>query len=190
MVKKELIVLAAAAILALSNLAVASDVGFKGANLRLGYVSPEGDIASAIGFGGGVDLGTLGKINSDIENIGWEAVIFYWSKSYDVGFRDWKYSDLAIKVNVKYNFPAQRVNPYVGAGLGIHMFSWEWERPPHHEFAYERFERSDTKLGLQLLGGLQYPVSEKVGIFGELEFDLADPNQLMISAGASMKFGQ
>jgi opacity protein-like surface antigen len=185
-----LILLAVLAVFVLACFASASDVGFKAANLRLGYVSPEGDIESTIGFGGGVDLGTIGKINSETENIGLEAVIFYWSKSYGLGDWDWKYSDLAIKVNAKYYFQAQNVKPYAGAGLGLHLYSWKWEHPSHPGFSSANADGSDTKIGIQLLGGVEYPVSEKVGIVGELEFGFDDPNQLIISAGASMKLGQ
>ena len=182
-------VLILAAVLAGTCAMAASDIGFKGADLRVGYVSPEGDIESTIGFGGGIDLGTI------TENIGLGVVVFYWGKSYDVGIYSWTFSDFAIKVNGKYYFPMEKMKPYVGAGLGIHMVSSKWEQPPYtiggYTYGGGSVSASDTKFGFHILGGVEYPINEKIGVLGKLEYGLvSDVNQLIIGAGVTYKFGK
>jgi opacity protein-like surface antigen len=188
--RKAILVLVIMAIFAGSNAMAASDIGLKGVNLRVGYVSPEGDIESTIGFGGGVDLGTI------TPNIGLGVVLFYWSKSYDVGIYSWTFSDFAIKVNGKYYFPMEKVKPYVGAGIGLHMCSSKWENPaytpyPGYTVPGGSETSSDTKFGFHVLGGVEYPINEKVGLLAELEYSLvSDVNQLIIGAGVTYKLGK
>jgi opacity protein-like surface antigen len=172
------------AIFACTSAMAASDIGFKGANLRIAYVMPEDPIEATIGFGGGVDLGTI------TENIGLSVAVLYWSKSYDVGTYSWKYSDFAIKVNGKYYFPAEKMKPYVGAGLGIHMYSFEWEAPAFMGYGGGTVTDSQTKFGFHALGGVEFPLGDKLGAFVEAEYDLADIDQFIIGGGVSMKFGK
>ena len=188
MVKRTVFVLMIGAIFACTSLALGADIGFKGAHLRAGYVMPEDPIESTIGFGGGVDLGTI------TDNIGLEVQVFYWSKSYDVGTAEWTYSDLAIKLHGKYMFPMETFTPYIGGGLGFHMYSFEWEQPSYsvggYTFAGGTYDDSETKIGFHFLGGLQYPFSEKISLIVEAEYDLADLDQFIIGGGVAMKFGQ
>jgi opacity protein-like surface antigen len=180
--KKTLFVLLVMAVFACS--AVAADIGFKGANLRLGYVMPEDPVESTIGFGGGIDLGTI------TENVGLDVIVLYWSKSYDVNAANWTYSDLAIKVHGKYYIPMENLKPYVGAGVGLHMYSFEWEQPAIGWLEAGTYDDSDTKFGIHFFGGMEFPLSDKMGAFVEAEYDLADLDQFIIGGGVSMKFGQ
>lgn len=182
--KKLLVCLMIGAIVTWASVAFASDIGFKGANLRLGYVMPEDPIESTIGFGGGLNMGNI------TDDIGLEIVLFYWSKSYDVGIVEWKYSDFAIKVHGKYFFPQETFTPYVGGGLGFHMYSFEWEQPASAYWPAFTFDDSETKIGIHLLGGIEYPFNEKMSGIAEIEYDLADLDQFIISAGVEMKFGK
>jgi opacity protein-like surface antigen len=188
MVKRTAIVLMIGAILACTSLALGADIGFKGAHLRVGYVMPEDPIESTIGFGGGVDLGTI------TENIGLEVQVFYWSKSYEVGTAEWTYSDLAIKAHGKYMFPMEKFTPYVGGGIGFHMYSFEWEQPeyttPYGTYGGGTFDDSETKIGFHFLGGLVYPFNDKISLIVEAEYDLADLDQFIIGGGVGMRFGQ
>jgi len=186
--RKAILLLTIMAIIAGTTAMAASNLGFKGANLHLAYVMPEDPIEATIGFGGGLNLGTI------TENIGLGVDILYWSKSYDVGTYSWKYSDLAIKVNGRYYFPMEKMKPYVGAGLGFHMYSWKYDEPTYTyggvTYGGGNVSESDTKFGFQFLGGVEYPLNEKMGLFAEAEYDLADIDQFIIGAGLSMKFGK
>ena len=57
-----------------------SNIGLNGIGGKIGYVDPEGDMESTIGFGAVADLGTI------TPKIALEADVFYWGKSYDEHF--------------------------------------------------------------------------------------------------------
>ena len=182
--KKLLVCVMVGAIVAWAGFAMAADIGFKGANLRVGYVMPEDPIEATIGFGGGVDLGTI------TDNIGLGVVVFYWSKSYEVATAEWKYSDLAIKLHGKYMFPMEKFTPYIGGGIGFHMYTFEWDQPASAWWPAQTYDDTETKIGFHFLGGLEYPFNEKISLIVEAEYDLADLDQFIIGGGIAMKFGQ
>jgi opacity protein-like surface antigen len=118
----------------------------------------------------------LGEITS---GIGLYPEVLYWHTSKDMGAGvTWSVSDFAINANAHYNIKVKgSVMPYVGAGLGLNFLS--------NTVQVGNTERaaSNSRLGINLLGGADYAVNKKLRIGGELRYVLAsDYNHLLIQA--------
>ena len=155
-----------------------TDLGPKGVGGFLGYVDPE-HVGGTLGLGAVVDMGTLTpKLGLDLE-------MLYWSKSKGPSGREVSWRDLTLAAHAKYRFslPGSSVEPYLGGGIGPHFVKSEHEQT--------NTSASDTKFGLHLLAGAEYPASLKVTVFGEWRYAIvSDFNQFAIFAGAKYKLGQ
>ena len=166
-----------------------SDIALKGAGGRLSYISPK-DVDGTIGFGVFADLGTI------TPEIGLEAGIDYWSKSWDILTASAKWRDIVLSGRAKYQFEVSnpKFKPYAGAGLAIHLLKYTFETPRVSVYGVTvggDIEDSSTKIGLDLLGGTGYEVSEKVDVVGEIMYRIvSDVGQFVISGGFVYWLGQ
>jgi len=143
--------------------AASAKIGFMGIGGRVGYVKPEDPIDGTFGVGVVADLGTI------VPALGLEAAVDYWSKSYDDSFMgsdaEWTYNDIIISATAKYMIPTQgSVMPYVGGGLAVHMFSWEWTCSYSYngyfdELVEETCDDSKTEFGFHAVGGIKTALS-------------------------------
>lgn len=82
--------------------------------------------------------------------------------------------------NVHYAFPLENnasILPYAGGGLSIVRASVEGD------FPVGRVKESDTEMGLNLLGGLQFRSFGAMRPFAELRYNTVGQGQLVISGG-------
>ncbi|HEY2923431.1 MAG TPA: outer membrane beta-barrel protein [Candidatus Eisenbacteria bacterium] len=145
-------------------------LGFKGLGGRIGFVDPE-DASSALGLGIHIDAGEF------VQNVHLMPMVEYWK----VGVGGVDISDLMIGMDVDLDFPVEggRLVPYAGGGLGFHFLKAE------SPFG----EDSDTKLGLNIQGGIRNQVMPNLGIFGEVKYAfVSDANQLKIMGGFTYNF--
>jgi len=85
-------------------------------------------------------------------------------------------------VNVDFPLQGGRFTPYLGGGLGLNFLSFDSNAP-------NSVSANDTKLGLNLLGGMRNDVMPNLAIFGELRYSfVTDANQLKILGGFTYKF--
>lgn len=127
-----------------SGVAFSQSMGFKGVGGRLGFVKPN-NIDGAVIFGAHVHLGEI------IENLVLMPSIDYFSKS-SVDF-------FSINGNVKYYVPAsESINVFGGGGLAIVHTS----APSVNVPGVGKVGGSDTKLGLNILGGADFPVADNL----------------------------
>jgi opacity protein-like surface antigen len=119
-----LAILAMGAILGTSA-AQASDIGLYAVEARIGWVSiDEGDAGSTYGLSLGADLGRLSP------ELRLEAGLDYWTKSWDVGYTDWSWSNVAFLGNIRYDFTKEsKFVPYAFGGMAICIQSWNWDWP-------------------------------------------------------------
>ena len=97
------------------------------------------------------------------------------------------YRDIAILTSGKYSFPVpeSKFVPFLGAGLGLHLFKHEVDLP-----FFGKQSDTDTKFGFHLLGGSEMELSPMIDGFAELRYCLvSDINQLWIFAGIKYKLG-
>lgn len=141
-----------------------------------GYVDPS-DVGGSIWFTGNTRFHVA-------SNVVVEPELGYWQKSESYqGLVDASVKDFDFGANVLYVFPSKSsVSFWAGAGLGAHVLKGEVGAPG---FAASD---SETKLGGQLLAGLDYEVGSSIALFGAARYDLvSDFNQFKLYAG--LRFG-
>ncbi len=148
----------------------ATNIGLKGIGGRVGFVDPElGD--------GTFTLGVVADMGTWTDNLPWEIAITYWSTGEDIngyaGSYEWNYTNIAIRNTVAYHFELDKnLFVYPGAGLGLNLYSFDWNGPNG-----SKFDDSETDLTLIILGGLQFPITGNWHGQAELQFDIGDPDQ-------------
>jgi outer membrane immunogenic protein len=158
-------------------------IGFYGIGGGLGFtnVSFSSESMSGISFHARAELGEI------IENLYIVPELSYWSVSKDFGDDDifggnyeWSVSDFAINANVQYRFDMEgSIAPYVGGGLGLNFVSSTVDVP-----FFGSVSASDTKIGLNLLGGAHMNLEGKYKPYAEFRYVVvSDINHLMIMAG-------
>jgi opacity protein-like surface antigen len=176
--------------LAWQNASAQTDLGFKGAGLRLGVVAPN-DVDATFGVGVFTDLGTISPL------FGLEAYGNYWSQTESVlGFADATIRDIAIGGRTKYLIPVNntKVQPFFGAGLGLHFVTAKVSMPEQDigGFIIPATEVSDsaTRLGLDLGGGMSVPMSVSTKFLSEIWYTVAsDVAQFQLNVGVQYNFG-
>ncbi|MCI0556095.1 MAG: outer membrane beta-barrel protein [Anaerolineae bacterium] len=137
-----------------------AQLGLYSIGAGVGYVSVANDIGGGIGFGAGANLGEIAPGFSLRPEIG------YWSVSNDQFGVDVTTSDFIINGNVIYSFMnGMEKSPfYAGAGLGLNFVSAEVSA-----FGFTA-SGSETRLGINLLGGAVFPVSPQIMLGGEARY--------------------
>ncbi len=146
-------------------------LGFKGIGGRIGMVDPEGG-SSTLDLGFHVDFGEIAQ------NIHVSPIAEYWS----VGVSGFDISDFSLGADVMFDFPLQdsRITPYAGGGVGMHWLSADLPSGGSN---------SDTKLGLNLQGGVRTDAMPNLALFGELRYNfVSDANQLKVLGGFTYRF--
>jgi len=108
----------------------------------------------------------------------------YWSVGTDVGAYSADFKDLAFAADVNVDFPLQggRFTPYLGGGLGLNFLSFDSTVPGVSS-------NNDTKLGINVLGGMRNDVMPNLSLFGELRYSfVSNANQLKLLGGFTYRF--
>lgn len=146
-----------------------TNIGLKGIGGRVGFVDPEGG-------DGTFTLGVVADMGTWTENLPWEVALTYWGTGEDVGAYEWSYTNIAIRNTVAYMFEVgNKLYVYPGAGLGINLYSFDWEGP-----GGATYDDSETDLTLMILGGFQFPITKNWHGQTELQFDIGDPDQTTV----------
>ncbi len=151
---------------------------------HLSYIKPQ-DIDGTIGFGLNSDLYQF----TDVIHL--EANGDYWGKS--VGGVDFR--DIALGGTVKYYLgqPGASAQPFLAGGLGLHFFHGGADIPIYDDtfqiIGTESVSSNDTKLGLDLGGGVLFGSSPTTKFLGELRYRVvSDVSQLCLTAGMVFNF--
>jgi opacity protein-like surface antigen len=83
-----------------------------------------------------------------------------------------------ININANYAFGSETIRPYGLAGLNITTVKID----------FLGSSISNSEFGLNLGGGLQYFVAEKVAVYGEARYVVSEFDQLVIGAGVVIQF--
>ena len=167
--------LALSGALALADTAPGSHgLGFKGLGARIGFVDPEG-ASSTVALGLHLDAGEF------VQHVHVMPLLEYWK----VGASGVDLSDLMIGSDINVDFPIEggKIIPYAGGGLGLHFLKVnDPSLPPG-------VDNSDTKLGLNMQGGIKNQMMPNLGVFGELKYSfVSNANQLKIMGGFTYNF--
>jgi opacity protein-like surface antigen len=171
-------------VLAAGSAMAQSNIGMRAVGGSLALVSPE-NVDGTVGLGVFADLGTI------TPNIGLEPMLEYWSTSQEAFGAKASLRDVSLGCRAKYYFETTnpKLRPYAGAGLGLHFLHAEasYSSPGFPTYSSDA---SDTKLGLDLGGGLMTPIGPKNDLHFELWYGLvSDASQLALRVGLSHKLG-
>jgi opacity protein-like surface antigen len=152
-------------------------LGVRGVGASVGFVDPEGG-SSTVSLGLHMDAGTFAP------NLHLKPYFQYWSVSASSGGYDISNSDMAFAFDVNYDFPLQgaRVTPYIGSGLGLHFLKSDASVPGGGS-------NSDTKVGIDLQGGIRTPVMPNFALFAETRYTfIQDDGEFNILGGFTYLF--
>lgn len=162
-----------------------SNLGFKRIGAAVGYVSPE-DLDGTFSIGAFADMGTI------TPKISLEPRLDFWSWSDESFGVKSSVSDVTLGARGKYWFEVtnSRIRPFAGAGLGIHFLHAKVDIPAQGGAPAMTEEDSTNKLGLDLGGGIQTPMNERMDFHAEVWYGVvSDFNQLSLRVGVSQKIG-
>lgn len=128
-----------------------------------------------INFADETDIGVGARLSADLGGYpGWEIL-----GSFDVYFPDRDFDFWEINGNVAYNIDARSttVFPYVGGGLNIAHVSRDDGAGPGDG------DRSDTDLGLNVLGGVKFAADGPLTPYAELRGTIEGADQLVVTVG-------
>jgi Outer membrane protein beta-barrel domain len=154
-------------------------LGLKAVGFQAGLVSPE-DMDATFGLGAFADLGML------TPNVRLRTHLDYWSKSEDEFGAEFSVRDITLGARAHYLIPmtSSTIQPYAGAGFGLHFL--------HAEMSDlgVTVDDSSTKLGIDLGGGLAWPMSPSADLMAELWYGIVDDaSQMSMRAGMSFRLG-
>jgi len=165
-------VIVTAGLLAAPALAQDNSIG-----LGVGFVDPE-NVGGTAWFTANAQIKVADRIVVQPE-------AGFWTKSEDyLGLASASIKDFNVGANVLY-MPATKSDFQfgIGVGIGLHILSGEVG-------VLNLFSESDseTKLGIHLLGQGDYKLSDSVGVFAAVRFDLvSDINQTKVYGGVRFK---
>jgi len=164
---------------------------FAQSNLSLRAVGVSAAFVNAENLDGTFGLGVFADMGQITPQIRLEPSIEYWSKSEESFGAKASLSDLAIGARGKYYFEvtSPKIHPYAGAGLGLHFLHAESSvsMPGYPTFSADA---SDTKLGLDIGGGMETALSPKHDFRAEAWYGIvSDASQFSLRVGVSQKLG-
>ena len=176
--------LLAVAVVMLTITAVSSaQLALKGIGGAIGFAS-----ISYSGSTGGSQSGFLIGAHADLGEFTKDIEFFpdvqYFSTSKDVSGGTEKISDFAINANVHYNIAMEgMLKPYVGAGLGYNSLSFTGTANLGPFGSYS-VTASDSRIGINLLAGVNYRLNDMLTLVVEPRYVLAsDFNHFIVKAG-------
>lgn len=159
-----------------------SSLGLHAIGGSIAFVNVE-NLDGTFGLGISADMGKIAP------HVGLEPVIEYWSKSEEAFGSKASVQDVSLGARGLYYFEVAnpKVQPFAGAGLGLHFISAKTtvSIPGMGTFSADA---SDTKLGLDLGGGMETPIGPKNSLHLEGWYGVvSDVGQLALRVGVSHK---
>jgi hypothetical protein len=182
MKRKAVFVVLALGLLSAQQAMAQAKLGFNAIGASAAFVSPQ-DLDGTFGLGVFADIGRISP------NIGLEPNIEFWSKSDNQFGLETSLRDISVGMRGKYYFQVTnpKVRPFAGAGLGMHFLHAEASSniPGFGTFTATG---SDTKLGLDIGGGISTPMNAKNDFHAEAWYGIvSDVNQFAVRVGVSHK---
>jgi opacity protein-like surface antigen len=161
----------------------AQQIGLKAIGGGVGYTSFSLSSGGSSESLGGFAIGAVANLGEVTQGLSLYPSVIYSSASKDVNSAKWKLSDFAVNANVKYSFKAEGVTPYVGGGLGLNFVSSTITIPGFLGFGGGELSSSDTKIGINLLGGVEMKFGNMTGFVQAGYNIVSDMGHLQFLAG-------
>lgn len=159
------------------------DIGFRGIGGYAGAVFPD-DSETDIVYGLQVHLGTIASRFELVPSVE------YWEADVDEDVRDHpgleETRDFVVNGDLRLGVPLPLpIRPYVGAGVSIHIVDGRGEGLT----AAQDDAIDDVTAGLNLFGGVDYPLIPLVHVFGEArQIFVQDVSQFRLQGGIGLRF--
>ena len=114
--------------------------------------------------------------------------IEYWRNTNTIQGYDIKSSrrDATLGVDARYRFTKTGWTPFLGTGVGLHFLSNEVDAPT---LGIQDAQSTSIKAGLALLGGVNFPMTQRIDNFFELKYHmLSGSEQLKLNWGLGVSF--
>lgn len=185
--------LLAVAVVVIAMTAVSSaQLAFKGIGGAIGFASYSFNSGTSSESMSGFLIAAHADLGEFAKDFAFFPDLSYSTTSKSVGGGTWKLSDFAINANAHYNFEMEgMLKPYVGAGLGINFFSTTVEVPAvvipgFGTIGGGSITGSDTKLGINLLAGINYKLNDMLTLIVEPRYVIvSDVNNFQIKVGVT-----
>jgi opacity protein-like surface antigen len=164
--------------------AQAEGLGLKGIGGRLSFVKPE-NVDGTIGFGAHADLGNI------VQNVILFPSVEYWKKSEGSSDASASISAWQINADAKYMFPSEsNLKFFAGGGLALIFNKGSVDVDIPDFLGGQDISGSSTSsdIGLNLLGGLDVPVSESLEVNAMAVFTVSDGSVFRITGGLTYRF--
>ena len=114
-----------------------------------------------------------------------EPEVGYWKKGEDVFGGDVSLEDLQFGLNAIYMLGrGTGIRPWAGAGLGLHLLKGVVGFDDSGDF-----DDTESKLGIHLLGGADFVMSDAAALYAAARFDIvSDLNQFKLYGGVRYRF--
>jgi hypothetical protein len=184
--------LVAAAICTLSaaNASAQANLSLRGIGLKAGVVNPE-EVDATLGLGLIFDLGTVHPQWALESYAGW------WSQGEEAYGMEAGITDYSFGGTVKYLFETSNptIQPFAGAGLGLHIYDMHAETPPVYFggtliYPGTSYNDTDVELGLDLGGGIRIDRGNQFAFMSDMWFTISDLTQFSLMVGAVYMFGR
>ncbi|HET6348214.1 MAG TPA: hypothetical protein VFH88_03935 [Candidatus Krumholzibacteria bacterium] len=168
-----------------------ANLALRGIGLKAGVVNPD-NVNSTLGAGLIFDLGTLHP------HVALQSYAGYWSQTEEAygvkaGVHDFSFG---AKANYMFAVSNPSIQPYAGAGLGLHLLNSHAETAPVYYggtllFPGTSIDDSSVKLGLDLGGGLRIDQGGQFAFLADAWFSIvSDVSQFSLMAGVVYMFGR
>lgn len=184
--------LAAVAICTLSaaEASAQANLALRGIGLKAGVVNPE-DVDATLGLGLIFDLGTIHP------NWALESYAGWWSQGEEAYGMEAGVSDYSFGGTVKYLFQTSNptIQPFAGAGLGLHIYDMHAETPPVYFggtliYPGSSYDDTQVELGFDLGGGLRIDRGNQFAFMTDAWFTISDITQFSLMVGGIYMFGR
>lgn len=136
--------------------------------LDVGPNIPFGDFSDFAETGPGAKL--IFKYFVD-DNFAVMANIGYHSFDSDLGL---DFQIIPVNVNVEYYFNLDKIKPYISVGPGFYSISIE-----NDNRFFDTSEYQDTEFGVNLGGGIAYPIKDNIDLTGDFKLHFLDNTSFM-----------
>jgi opacity protein-like surface antigen len=163
-------------------------VGLEGVNLQSAYVAPN-DVDETFNYGAGLNFGDLGSVFGLLGGMDFGATFTYFLSEEELATVNetvnTSLSDFASRLFFNQYFSADSAffNPYVTAGLGMHMYTASVDD------GVNKVSKDETQIGTVLGAGILLQVSPKLGATFEVLADFTELDQIGVGTKFSYTFG-
>ena len=127
----------------------------------IGYNHPTGDFSDYADRGLGVGANFDYFLMPNLSIYGMIGYTSWSNKDLDqyTDYFDLKMTEIPIKGGAKFFLSDENLIPYIGAELGIHMFSFKYEVSG---FGFSGTTESESEIGIAPLAGIMIPISDNI----------------------------